>query len=196
MIDAIINCVNYTLMKAKRALIVVDLNNDFMPGGQLAVKGADEVLPVINDLAANGGYHYVVATQDWHPANHTSFETWPAHCVAGTPGADFHPLFEMGNVHALIRKGFDATVDSYSGFYNERGETNGLAELLKARGIAEVDVVGVATDYCVKATAIEAATAAGLKTRVLLNGCRGVGIHEEDIPNAIEAMRTAGVEVI
>ena len=186
----------FTLMKANRALVVVDLNNDFMPGGKLAVKDADQVIAVINDLAANAGYGYVVATQDWHPADHCSFETWPPHCVAGTPGAEFHPLFEMGNVHALIRKGFDAKVDSYSGFYNERGETNGLAELLKARGIDAVDVVGVATDYCVKATAIEAATVAGLKTRVLLKGCRGVGLTEQDIPDAIEAMRAAGVEVV
>jgi nicotinamidase/pyrazinamidase len=183
-------------MNPKTALIVVDLNNDFMPGGELAVKDADLLIPVINELAANGGYDYVVATQDWHPANHCSFNTWPPHCVAGTPGAEFHPKFEMANVHALIRKGFDADADSYSGFYNERGETNGLAELLKARGIEMVDVVGVATDYCVKATAMEAATVAGLKTRVLLQACRGVGLKEDDVPNAIRALKDAGVEIV
>lgn len=183
-------------MKNAKALIIVDLNNDFMPGGALAVKDADQVVGVINELAANGNYAYVVATQDWHPADHASFATWPPHCVAGTPGAEFHPLFNMGNVHALIRKGFDPEVDSYSGFYNERGETNGLAEMLKVRGIKQVDVVGIATDYCVKATAIEAATIACLKTRILLKGCRGVGLEPEDIPNAIDAMRQAGVKII
>ena len=183
-------------MNTKTALIVVDLNNDFMPGGALAVNEADQVIGPINELAKNGNYAYVVATQDWHPTDHASFDTWPPHCVAGTPGAEFHPDFETGNVHALVRKGFDPTVDSYSGFYNERGETNGLAEMLKARGIEAVDVVGVATDYCVKATAIEAATIAKLKTRVLLQACRGVGIKPDDIPNAIEAMRNAGVEIV
>ncbi len=179
-----------------RALIIVDLNNDFMPGGALAVPEADQVIPIINDLAANGNYAYVVATQDWHPLNHSSFATWPLHCVAGSPGAEFHPLFDQGKVHAIVRKGFDTDVDSYSGFYNERGETNGLAELLKARGITRVDVVGLATDYCVKATAIEAATLAALDTRVLLPACRGVGLTPEDVPRAIEAMREAGVEVM
>lgn len=183
-------------METKKALVVVDLNNDFMPGGRLAVKGGDEVIPVINELAAAPEYAFVVATQDWHPAGHSSFETWPEHCVAGSEGAEFHPLFDMSNVHALIRKGFDENLDSYSGFYNERGETNGLAELLNARGIDAVDVVGIATDYCVKATAIEAATSAGLRTRVLLRACRGVGLKDEDVPNAITAMKEAGVDVL
>ena len=183
-------------MNNKKALIVVDLNNDFMPGGALAVNGADAVIEGINQLAASGSYAYVIATQDWHPADHSSFKTWPAHCVAGTPGAELHPLFNMANVHALIRKGFDREVDSYSGFYNEHGETNGLAEMINARGIGEVDVVGVATDYCVKATAIEAATLAKLKTRVLLNECRGVELNPGDIENALNAMRAAGVEVV
>jgi nicotinamidase/pyrazinamidase len=180
----------------KKALIIVDLNNDFMPGGALAVKEADQVIAIINDLAQNDIYDFVVATQDWHPANHSSFQTWPQHCVAGTPGAELHPLFDTSNVHALFRKGYDPEIDSYSGFYNEKGETNGLAEMLKARNIENVDVVGIATDYCVKATAIEAATIAGLNTRVLLRACRGVGINKNDVPNAILAMEEAGVNII
>jgi nicotinamidase/pyrazinamidase len=183
-------------MNQKTALIVVDLNNDFMPGGALAVESADEVLAPINRLAENGGYDYIVATQDWHPPDHNSFKTWPVHCVAGTVGADFHPLFKMEFAHALVRKGFRSDRDSYSGFYDERGDSNGLAELLHARRITHVDVVGIATDYCVKATAIEAAKRAGFRTRVLLFACRGVGLNPQDIPGAIEEIRAAGVEIV
>ncbi|MDQ8207880.1 nicotinamidase [Coraliomargarita sp. SDUM461003] len=183
-------------MEAKTALIIVDLNNDFLPGGALGVAGGDVILPVINKLAGGGDYAIVVATQDWHLGDHVSFETWPAHCVAGTFGAELHADLNQANVHAVIRKGFDQDVDSYSGFYDERGATNGLAELLKARGIECVDIVGIATDYCVKATAIDAVLRAGLKARVLLEACRGVGVHPGDIDQAIEAMRTAGVEIV
>jgi nicotinamidase/pyrazinamidase len=136
-----------------------------------------------------------VATQDWHVGAHPSFEQWPAHCVAGTVGAELHADLDQGAIHAVIRKGFDADVDSYSGFYNEKGESNGLAELLAARGITDVDVVGIATDYCVKATAIDAVTQAGFKARVLLEACRGVEMNAGDIEAAVAAMRTAGVVV-
>lgn len=183
-------------MKTKRALIIVDLNNDFMPGGALAVADGDQVIDVINQLMRNEDYDYIVATQDWHPEDHVSFEQWPPHCVAGTTGADYHPQLEMARVHALIRKGFDPHADSYSGFYNEKGETNGLAELLMARGITAVDIVGLAIDYCVRATAIEAATRVGLAARVRLNACRGVGLKPDDIPNALNDMRQAGVELV
>lgn len=183
-------------MKNKTALIIVDLNNDFMPGGALAVEEGEAVVPVINDLARDGGYDFIVATQDWHPEDHASFETWPPHCIAGTPGADLHPQLNMANVHALVRKGFDDHVDSYSGFYNERGETNGLAELLQNRNIQAVDVVGLATDYCVKATAIEAAAKVGFETRVLLKACRGVELEPGDIDTALDEMRAAGVQIV
>ncbi|WP_309387375.1 nicotinamidase [Cerasicoccus frondis] len=183
-------------MKNTTALIIIDLNNDFMPGGVLGAAGADEVLPVINQLAASEEYALVVATQDWHPADHVSFAQWPPHCVAGTPGAELHPHLDDAHVDVVIRKGFDAHVDSYSGFYNEHGETNGLAELLRARRIEAVDIVGIATDYCVRATAIDAVTKAGFRTRVLLKGCRGVGLKPNDVPAALNAMREAGVVVI
>lgn len=183
-------------MNTATALIIVDLNNDFMPGGALGVAEADQVIQPINELAASGNYQQIIATQDWHPANHTSFQIWPPHCVAGTPGAELHPALDTSKIDVLIRKGFDPAVDSYSGFYNSEGQTNGLAEILHARGIQAVDIVGIATDYCVKATAIEAATKAHLKTRVLLKACRGVSIQAQDIPNAIQEMQAAGVEVI
>ena len=183
-------------MPSRSALIIVDLNNDFMPGGALAVTGGDEILAPINQLAAEGEYGYVVATQDWHPKDHISFNSWPAHCVAGTPGAEFHPSFDMRSVQAVIRKGFTSNADSYSGFYDEKGRSNGLAELLRAHQIDEVDIVGIATDYCVKATAIEAVRKAGFKTRVLLHACRGVGLRPDDISNSIEEMKEAGVEIV
>jgi nicotinamidase/pyrazinamidase len=183
-------------MKAKTALIIVDLNNDFLPGGALGVAGGDAILPKINQLAGGGEYGLVVATQDWHVDDHISFQTWPVHCVAGTFGADLHADLDQGNVHAVIRKGFDPDVDSYSGFYNERGASNGLTELLQTRGIECADVVGIATDYCVKATAIDAVQRAELKVRVLLDACRGVEIKAGDVDQAIEEMRAAGVEIV
>ncbi len=183
-------------MKQKLALIIVDLNNDFMPGGALAVKRAEEVLAPINYLTAEGGYDFIVATQDWHPIDHASFRSWPPHCVAGTPGADLHPLLDMSKVQALIRTGFDQDRDSYSGFFDELGHSNGLGELLRARGMEAVDVVGLATDYCVQATAIDAAQKVGLKTRVLLDACRGIELQSGDTAAAIENMRSAGVEII
>ncbi len=183
-------------MPFRSALIIVDLNNDFMPGGALAVKGADEILGLINPLAAEGKYNYVVATQDWHPKDHISFKNWPVHCVAETRGAEFHPSFDTKNVHAVIKKGFTKNADSYSGFYDEQGRSNGLAELLITNHIDEVDIVGIATDYCVRATAIEAVQKAGFKTRVLLHACRGVGLKPDDIPNSIEEMKKAGVAIV
>ena len=167
-----------------------------MPGGRLAIADGDEVVPVVNELAANSGYALVVALQDWHREDHPSFDTWPVHCVAGTEGAELHAGLNMAHVDALIRKGYDRTADSYSGFFNEKGVSNGLKEVLNARGIEAVDVVGLATDYCVKETAIDAAKKAGLKTRVLLKGCRGVGLSDTDIPEAIELMRAAGIQVV
>jgi len=184
------------MMNAKKALIIVDMNNDFLPGGALGVAGGDQILSVINQLAAAGEYAVVIATQDWHPDAHVSFGTWPVHCVAGTFGAELHPQLNQANVDALIRKGFDADADSYSGFYNERGASNGLAEILQTRGIEKVDIVGIATDYCVQATAIDAVQRAGLKARVLLKACRGVELNKGDTKNAIDTMRAAGVEIV
>jgi len=185
--------VNITLMKA---LIVVDLNRDFFPGGALAVTDADTILPVVNSLIADDQYGVVAATQDWHPAGHCSFEQWPDHCVAGTPGAELHPEVDREKVDVLIRKGFESHCDSYSGFYDALGRSNGLEEILKARRVAAVDIVGLATDYCVKATAIDAVRQAGFRTRVLLPGCRGVDLEPGDIGRALNTMDKAGVELV
>lgn len=128
-------------MEAKTALIIVDLNNDFMPGGALGVTGGHEVVPLVNDLA--GEYPYVVATQDWHLGGHPSFETWPAHCVAGTDGAELHPKLDQAKVHAVIRKGFDPDVVVIVPFVREDGETRLILvrELLEETGYAVVSVL-------------------------------------------------------
>jgi len=181
---------------SQKALIIVDLNCDFLPGGALAIEGADAILPIINELADDPVYGLVIATQDWHPPAHASFAHWPPHCVAGTSGAELHPGLEADRIDVLIRKGFDPDADSYSGFFNEHGASNGLAEVLKTRGIHAVDIVGLATDFCVKATAIDAASRAHLKTRVLLKGCRAVGLTPTAETEAIAAMRASGVEVV
>lgn len=183
-------------MNTHTALIIVDLNNDFLPGGALGVAEGDAIIPLVNQLAASGEYDLVVATQDWHLGDHVSFEQWPAHCVAGTSGADLHPDLNQAHVHAVIRKGFDREADSYSGFFNEHGASNGLAELLQARGVRSVDIVGIATDYCVKATAMDAVRRVGLSARVLLEACRGVELQAGDVAQAITDMRAAGVVVV
>lgn len=179
----------------ERGLIVVDLNLDFMSGGALAVTGAEAVIGPINRLAASSDYGVVVATQDWHPADHCSFETWPPHCVAGTPGAELHPLVDTAPVAAIIRKGYSQDRDSYSGFADEEGHTNGLGEFLHGQGMRAVDVVGLATDYCVRATAIDAAKA-GFRTRVILEACRGVEAGKGDVDRALADMKAAGVELV
>lgn len=179
-----------------KALILVDLNYDFFPNGALGVEGANALIGVWNDLIEAPEYQLTVATQDWHPDDHCSFEQWPAHCVAGSAGAELHPAIAWEQVDVVIRKGFDAHCDSYSGFWNAAGQSNGLPEILKSLGILAVDIAGLATDYCVKATAIHAAKDAQLKTRVLMDACRGVGLKENDIAEAWKAMTEAGVELV
>ena len=201
------------------ALIVVDVQRDFMTGGALAVPmpnqglpAAETILPVINDLMANGGYARVVLTQDFHPDGHCSFAAnlgvplfamaktkagrdqvaWPVHCVNGTAGADFHPGLYARFADLIIRKGVRAEFDSYSGFADDGGGLTGLAGYLKANGIEAVDVVGIATDYCVKATAVDAVKA-GFRTRVIANACAGVA--KDTITAALADMVKAGVAI-
>lgn len=201
------------------ALIVVDVQRDFMTGGALAVPlpgqnlpEAETILPVINDLMANGGYARVVLTQDFHPADHCSFAAnlgapvyamaktkagrdqvaWPVHCVKGTEGAEFHPGLYTRFADAIIRKGVHTEFDSYSGFADDGGAVTGLAAYLKANGIEAVDVVGIATDYCVKATAVDAAKA-GFRTRVLTVACAGVA--KDTIDAALNEMARQGITV-
>lgn len=197
-----------------KALIVTDVQNDFCEGGALPVKGANDIIPIINELvqqAFNCG-DIVVATQDWHPAHHGSFATthhvdpftmgslsgkpqmmWPTHCVQGTQGACFHP--GLLQIPTVFYKGIDPTVDSYSGFFdNGRKNPSGLQQFLKIHDVNEVTVVGLATDYCVKFTALDALQL-GFKTNVELFACRGVNSPEGSISLALKEMEISGVQL-
>ncbi|MCX8558837.1 nicotinamidase [Mycolicibacterium mucogenicum] len=181
-----------------RALIVVDVQNDFCEGGSLAVSGGGEVARAITGLLARRQYDHVVATADHHidPGAHFSDQpdfltSWPPHCVAGTPGAQFHPELDVSTVEAVFRKGPYSA--AYSGFEGEDDTGTALADWLRARGVDEVDVVGIATDYCVKATAADAAEA-GFRTRVLLDYTAGVSA--DGTANAVAALRDSGVTVV
>ncbi|GGV70194.1 amidase [Streptomyces longisporoflavus] len=187
-----------------RALIVVDVQNDFCEGGSVPVAGGALVTVKVRDLvgrAAEAGYQYVVATRDHHidPGDHFSdtpdFKTsWPVHCVAGTQGSDFHPDFlpavHAGALDAVFYKG--AYEAAYSGFEGADEEGTGLTAWLRAHGVTTVDVVGIATDHCVKATALDAA-AAGFTTRVLLD--LTAGVHHDTIQQARDELSQVGVEL-
>jgi nicotinamidase/pyrazinamidase len=197
-----------------KALILVDIQNDFCPGGALAVADGDAVVPIANRLM--DAVDVVLATQDWHPADHGSFASnhpgrklfdladlgglpqvmWPDHCVQWTGGAQFHPGLDTKRITRVFPKGTDAPIDSYSGFFdNGKRKATGLGDWLKAKGVTEVLICGLATDYCVKATAIDAA-GLGFTTRLMLDGCRGVGMQANHIPDALAAMQAAGVQII
>jgi nicotinamidase/pyrazinamidase len=173
------------------ALIVVDVQRDFCPGGALAVPDGDAVVPVVNRLA--GRAELVVATRDWHPADHASFTVaggpWPVHCVAGTDGASFHPLLDLSGVALTVDKGVDSSSEGYSAF-----DQTGLEEWLQARGVDRVRVCGLALDYCVKATALDAARA-GFAVVVERDGSRAVEVTPGDGERAVTELRAAGVTV-
>src|SRR5258705_9867622 len=181
-----------------RALIVADVQNDFCEGGSLAVTGGSAVARAISELLASGpGYAHVVATKDFHihPGQHFSEPpdyavSWPRHCVVGTSGADFHPEFDPARVEAVFMKGHHSA--AYSGFEGTDESGTTLTDWLRQRGVDEVDIVGIATDYCVRATAADAADA-GFSTRVLLDLTAGVA--QESTDKAVEDLRVAGVEV-
>jgi nicotinamidase/pyrazinamidase len=181
-----------------RALIIVDVQNDFCEGGSLAVSGGAAVARAISGrLAGDPDYAHVVATKDFHvdPGSHFSDHpdyaaSWPPHCVAGTPGADFHPNLDTSAVEAVFRKGAHAA--AYSGFEGSDDDGTPLGDWLRGHGVDEVDVVGIATDYCVHATAADAARA-GFSTRVLLDLTAGVA--PESTAKAIEDLRDGGVEL-
>ena len=180
-----------------RALIVVDVQNDFCEGGSLAVDGGAEVAAAISGHLRTASYDHVVATRDHHvdPGAHFSadpdfVDSWPPHCRAGTPGASFHPELDVAPIEAVFSKGEHAA--AYSGFEGaERGGTS-LADWLRARGVDAVDVVGIATDHCVRATALDAAKA-GFTTTVLLDLCAGVA--PETTERALQEMQAAGVQM-
>ena len=197
-----------------KALILVDLQNDFLPGGALAVPDGDAVLPAANRLQKH--FDLVVATQDWHPADHGSFAAshegraagdvielagleqilWPVHCVQETPGAATSAELDTSGVARVFPKGTDPAVDSYSGFFdNGRRRATGLGDYLQERGVTEVYVCGLATDYCVRATALDA-VGLGFATRLIEDASRGVELRPGDVARAIEAMKAAGVRVV
>ncbi|MGH7143984.1 MAG: bifunctional nicotinamidase/pyrazinamidase [Planctomycetota bacterium] len=198
----------------KTALILVDLQNDFLPGGALAVPHGDEVVAVANRLMPRADV--VVATQDWHPPQHGSFAAehpgrkpfemgelnglaqvlWPVHCVEWTGGAQFAPGLETRRLARCFPKGTDPGIDSYSGFFdNGRRKATALADWLKAQTVGAVWILGLATDYCVKATALDAHEL-GFRTTLIEDGCRAVNLQPADGPRTIAELRAAGIAVL
>ena len=197
----------------KSALILVDIQNDFLPGGALAVPDGDQVVPVANRLIP--GFELVVATQDFHPPGHGSFASmhpgasvgdeielnglqqilWPDHCVQGTSGAEFAAELHLPAETHVFQKGTDPTIDSYSGFFdNGKRKATGLGDFLQRLGVEHVVVLGLATDYCVKFTALDAVEL-GFRVTLVGDGCRGVNLSEGDVERAVADMKVAGVEV-
>ena len=196
------------------ALILVDVQNDFIPGGALEVREGDQIVPLINSFQSK--FDHVIATQDFHPADHGSFATqhpgknpndqidlfgltqilWPVHCVQGTKGADFHSELDQSHWEAVFQKGKNPQVDSYSGFFDNarRGDT-GLGDYLKEREIRKVFVCGLALDYCVKFTALDAQSL-GFETFLITDATRAVNINPEDGVKAIEEMAAQGVKIL
>ncbi|MGK5595382.1 MAG: bifunctional nicotinamidase/pyrazinamidase [Parachlamydiaceae bacterium] len=197
-----------------KALILVDLQNDFMPGGSLAVKEADKILPVIQNLLTCP-FDFVIATKDWHPKDHCSFARtyqlapgdlltlkdrqqilWPAHCIQNTPGAEFVPELDKKKVNQVIYKGTEKDIDSYSTFFdNDCRKSTGLELLLREKQIKNVYIAGLATDYCVKYSTIDAVHL-GFNTFVVIDACRGVNLHPNDTKTAIEEMIREGAHII
>lgn len=196
------------------ALIVVDVQNDFMPFGTLPVADGDAVVPVANALM--GVFKHVIATQDWHPADHGSFASnhsrrapgdlvelggveqvlWTDHCVQHTPGASFHSALEVARFDAIVRKGTDAGIDSYSAFYdNGHLRDTGLGDLLRSRDVGRVYLLGLATDYCVKFSVLDA-LASGFETTVVRDGCRAVELVPGDAEAAFDEMLDAGCTIV
>ena len=197
-----------------RALLLIDLQYDFCPGGALAVARGDETIAVANSLMRD--FETVVATQDWHPPNHKSFAVnhpgkqpydvidldglsqvlWPPHCVQGTPGAGLHAALDLTGLTKVIHKGTDPSIDSYSGFFdNGHRKATGLGDWLTARGVDDVTILGLATDYCVKFTALDARRL-GMRVSVVREGCRGVELTAGDSERAFEEMRAAGCAIV
>ena len=176
------------------ALVIVDYQNDFArPDGALSVAEGEAIAPHLNDLAASGDYELVIATRDWHPRDHGSFTeqggTWPVHCVQGTHGAELHEALDTEAVDAILDKGQARDTEGYSAF-----DATSLAETLRARGVDDVTVVGLATDYCVKNTALDALRE-GFAVRVDRAGVRGVDVEPGDAERALEELAAAGATV-
>jgi len=196
------------------ALILVDLQNDFLPGGALAVPEGDQVIKVANRLIPK--FDLVIATQDYHPANHQSFASqhfgketgeviqledleqilWPDHCIEGTAGAEFASNLLTEQINQIVPKGTDPRIDSYSGFYdNGHRQVTGLHDLLQSHNIRKLFIMGLATDYCVKYTVLDALQLR-YEVHLIQDGCRGVNLSEGDVIKAIQQMQTAGAAII
>ncbi|WP_422033009.1 bifunctional nicotinamidase/pyrazinamidase [Roseovarius sp.] len=195
------------------ALIVIDMQYDFCPGGALAVEGGDEIVPGINALIDE--FPAVILTQDWHPAGHSSFASsykdkapfetvemsygtqvlWPDHCIQGSDGAAFHEDLDTDSADMIVRKGFNPSIDSYSAFFENDHETpTGLHGYLQTRGIEQLTMVGLATDFCVNFSAVDAAKL-GYDVTVLTELCRGIDL-DGSLSAALEGMKGAGVKVV
>jgi nicotinamidase/pyrazinamidase len=196
-----------------KILLIVDVQNDFCPGGNLAVKGGDEIVKGINEIMEE--YSVIIATKDWHPANHKSFKEnnygtklfdvielngmfqvmWPAHCIQGSKGAELHPGLNQEKITHIAYKGSNSEVDSYSAFFDNGRQDTGLNDLIQNNyKHCELHVCGLATDYCVKATAMDAFSL-GYKVVLLKDLCRGVEANEGDSEAAIKEMEEFGIEI-
>jgi nicotinamidase-related amidase len=199
---------------AERALLVVDVQNDFCPGGSLAVEAGDEVVAVINRIMPL--FSRIIGTQDWHPPDHVSFASshpgrkpldvvdaggiqqvlWPDHCVRATAGAELHPGLDAGRIGLILRKGMRRELDSYSAFFeNDHRTDTGLRHYLNGMGIRELLVCGLATDYCVRASSMDAARL-GFQVTLVADACRGVDFPKGSVEGALAEMRKAGVRVV
>lgn len=200
--------------RSEIVLILVDIQNDFLPGGALAVSDGDAVIPVANQLQRQ--FDLVVATQDWHPPSHVSFAVnhpdrkvgdtievgglpqrlWPVHCVQDTHGADFPAALDRSRIAQVIHKGSDPQIDSYSGFFdNGRRHATGLNDVLRARGVSKVYLGGLATDYCVKFTALDARRL-GYEVTLVVNACRGIDAPAGNVQRAVDEMQSAGISIV
>ena len=196
------------------ALLLIDIQNDFLPGGALEVNHGDAILPIVNQLIKK--FKLVIATQDWHPADHKSFASnhatrkvgdiiklngldqilWPDHCVQGSFGAELSEKLDTSTLTKIFLKGTDPKIDSYSGFFdNGHLKSTGLSDYLKDLNVDKIYISGLATDYCVKYTALDAIQE-GFKTWVVVDGTRAVNLHPNDFEKAIKEMEAAGVKTI
>lgn len=180
---------------SKEALIIVDVQNDFCPGGNLAVKEGNQVVEPLNNLAeiAHQKGMPIIVTRDWHPEKTSHFDTWPVHCVQGTEGAKFHPQLNIEQA-LIVSKGMGSTEDAYSGFDARDEQGKMLDQILKELDVAHLYIGGLATDYCVKATVLDAATK-GYHTTLLVDACRAVNLKPEDKQQALVEMIKAGAEI-
>ena len=199
-----------------KALILVDIQNDFVANGALAVPKGEEIIEIANQLQNSHFFDLIVATQDWHPANHGSFAAnhanqnignlidfnglpqilWPVHCVQHTKGAALVANLETQNIDKIFYKGTDETIDSYSGFFdNGHRKQTGLGDFLKRNEVSEVYIIGLATDYCVKFTALDAKSL-GFETYLIADACRAVNLQATDEVNALAVIKKAGVQIL